>query len=287
MSQTSLLDKYPKITGIVTWLTASARRSAFEKVTSSEGCGWITESLSRCNWMDIATWFILISYAVRLPFFVRYLMNCRKEPAAKVACAHAEGKFSCYCYPLAAVIGKLTMLYFANTNALPAWSQISPQFDLVAKIGTALGGLSLLLLLWGHFSLSSSWSHSVLAQKNQKLRLDGAYRYARHPLYMVYALQAVAVLLISQNLLLGAACVPWVLHCFAKVRQEETLLIELFGQKYVDYMKAVPAFGPLARRLFKRDFGLTDSEQQAALKMHQEKLKKAGDAPSSSAGKTD
>jgi hypothetical protein len=152
MSQVSMLDNYPKLKGIVTWLTASARQSAFEKVTSSEGCGWITESLSRCNWMDIATWFILISYAVRLPFFVRYLVNCRKEPAANVACAHAEGKFSCYCYPLATVIGKLTMLYFANTNALPAWSQISPQFDLVAKIGTALGGLSLLLLLYIHFN---------------------------------------------------------------------------------------------------------------------------------------
>jgi len=252
------------------WIWSSADKSkqysrgVYENVSAPESCGWLQDVVAKLSWLDVTNLFILSTFLIRLPFLVRYFTS-NKLDTGKARCLHVDDRCK-FLLPLFALFAKIGTLYLANTGALPAWSQF-PVNDTVAKFGVLLGVVSLFSLLWIHCSLSASWSCCVAALKDQKLRVEGAYKYARHPLYVTYLLHSVAVFLISQNWLLGAAAVPWLAYSFSKVKREEVLMIEMFGQAYLDYMTRVPAFGPMC----KCEFGLTENERQAALKMHQEK----------------
>lgn len=281
MVNSSTIDRFPRLKSWFRWITFNKDKSIdyskgmFENMNPPESCGWLSEAVSKMSWLEVTNMLILTSFLVRLPFFVRYLMN-NKLDTGKMRCLHADDKSSIW-IPALSLLGKFGVLYLANSGSLPIWSQMSPVNDTVARFGTFLGAWSVVLMLVAHCSLSASWSCNVAALKGQKMRVQGAYRCMRHPLYVSYLVQALAVLLISQNWLLGIACVPYVLHVFSKVKQEEVLLIEMFGQKYLDYMQQVPAFGKLSLMVLKRDCGLTENERQAALKLHQDKQQQCKD----------
>jgi len=84
--------------------------------------------------------------------------------------------------------------------------------------------------------------------KDQALVTSGAYRYIRHPIYSAVLLIQSSTLLISSNWLVG---LPWiamtVIELGSRIKFEEALMIEFFGDEYRSYMKKT---GCLAPRLF-------------------------------------
>jgi len=248
-------------------------KSMYENISASHNSSFLQGNLSNLSWMEVANIFVLSTFIVRLPFIVKYFTDNRLN-TGKARSFHADSKMRMLA-PLLALVCKGITLYFANMGGLPAWSQMTPVNDRVARFGTFLAGLTLLSLVWIHCSISTSWSCCVSAQKKQKLSMRGAYQYARHPLYVNYLFQALSVFLISQNWLLGAINLPWVAYCFSRIKQEEVLMIELFGPSYVEYKQKVRAFGPFSRG--KCDCGLTPNESQAALQLYnarQEEMQK-------------
>lgn len=81
--------------------------------------------------------------------------------------------------------------------------------------------------------------------RTTKLVKSGLYSVIRHPLYLGWILMHLVAILFFQHWVviilegIGMVCVYFI------AIQEETTLIEKFGEEYVEYMKKVPRFNLL------------------------------------------
>jgi len=215
------------------------------------------DKVQQLNWQHISYLFILLAVAVRLPFIVNYLSK-NKTLTKKVSSVHSDTNKNRILLVLL-FLGTFEGLYLVD-KLNPSWAYLTlPPVDTVSYIGLGLGAIALGQLFYLHRTLGSSWSATVSVQKDHALKIQGPYSYARHPMYLNFLLHPIALLLMSQNWLLAAVFTPWVLYAASRVKREERLLIEEFGQTYVDYMQKVPAFGPLDK-LLGRNLGLSKAE---------------------------
>jgi len=167
-------------------------------------------------------------------------------------------------------------LYLVNTKYFP-WSQLSRTVnDNVSWFGVGLGVVTLLSQVYVHWSMGCTWSHFQASEKDHKLVICGAYQWTRHPMYLNFMLHPLVVLLISQNWLLALVYSPWVACALLRVKREERMLVDLFGQAYVDYMLRVPALGPF--QWLNQHCGLSHTEAQKVL-LVREHTKEKDSAP--------
>lgn len=127
--------------------------------------------------------------------------------------------------------------------ALPAWLRW-------AGVGLALAGFA--LLQWAHQALDRNWSDTPRLLKGQTLVTAGPYRWVRHPIYSAFLLIMSATFFLSANWFIG---VLWTgltaLEVQSRIRFEEALMVETFGDQYRAYMRTagglLPRFPGLPR----------------------------------------
>jgi protein-S-isoprenylcysteine O-methyltransferase Ste14 len=67
---------------------------------------------------------------------------------------------------------------------------------------------------------------------------SGPYRFIRHPIYTAFLLILGSTLLISANWLIGLAWISMtVLEVASRIGFEEQLMLEYFGDQYLEYSK--------------------------------------------------
>ena len=119
-------------------------------------------------------------------------------------------------------------LAFANLS-LPLWSR---------WLGVALAFAGFALLQWAQITLGESWSDTPRMLKEQSLVTSGPYQFIRHPIYTAFVLILGSTLLISANWLIGLAWLGMtLLEVASRIRFEESLMLEYFGDQYREYMK--------------------------------------------------
>jgi protein-S-isoprenylcysteine O-methyltransferase Ste14 len=88
------------------------------------------------------------------------------------------------------------------------------------------------------------WSNSY-AVKTEKLTTCGPYAFVRNPLYLGTLLILSGVVLMVQMYWVGIAALAAFTFAYARtVKNEETLLEDMYRQDYRDYKQAVPSFIP-------------------------------------------
>ena len=103
-----------------------------------------------------------------------------------------------------------------------------------------LGLITLCAGLWlffrSHADLGRNWSISLEIREQHALVQSGVYRLIRHPMYSSFFLLALAQLFLFQNWFAGAAGLLGVgiLYAF-RVRQEERMMRDSFGNEYLGY----------------------------------------------------
>lgn len=108
--------------------------------------------------------------------------------------------------------------------------------------------LVIFLIIAGFTLLISGYHYLPLSKRNNDFICQGIYRYIRHPIYasiIYFFYPAVALILRSWLLLLATFLVYLIFKIM--ITREEKCLIEIFGKKYLEYIKKVP---PLIPRLF-------------------------------------
>lgn len=76
--------------------------------------------------------------------------------------------------------------------------------------------------------------------KSNQLKTNGSYAFVRNPCYTACFLISVGALFMAHNLLLlFLPIVYWLEMTIVLKNTEENWLIELYGQKYIDYCKKV------------------------------------------------
>ena len=130
-------------------------------------------------------------------------------------------------------------LDFANYD-LPTW---------IGWLGTIIFAGSGALIWKTHRDLGRSWTPSLAFRDGHFLITDGIYSYLRHPMYSAHLLWGIAQMLMLHNWIAGFSFLIFVVpHYLSRVKEEEKMLIEQFGDEYVAYMKKT---GRLIPKLFK------------------------------------
>jgi len=127
--------------------------------------------------------------------------------------------------------------YIANPTWM-AWAAL-PFPAWLRWFGLVLAVLGFGLLQWAHGTLGRNWSDRPRLMKEQALVMDGPYRWIRHPIYTAFLLIMGATLFISANLVIGLCWLGMTAYeVFSRVRFEEALMAETFGDEYRNYKRS-------------------------------------------------
>ncbi|MFX0210999.1 MAG: methyltransferase [Candidatus Hodarchaeota archaeon] len=119
-----------------------------------------------------------------------------------------------------------------------------PLPSLIRWGGVGMAIIAIALTVWIHRTLGKQYSAKWEIQKDHKLITVGPYSRVRHPMYTTLNLFSISVSLITANLLLILLAISVAIPFFWIARAEEDILIEQFGEEYLEYMKITGRFFP-------------------------------------------
>jgi protein-S-isoprenylcysteine O-methyltransferase Ste14 len=133
------------------------------------------------------------------------------------------------------IYGASDWLDFANYS-LPAWA---------GWLGVVLIAGAVLVFWRAHADLGLNWSPTLEIREKHELVTRGIYGTIRHPMYASQWLWVLAQPLLLQNWIAGFInLLVFVPFFYLRVREEERLMLERFGDQYRTYMQRVGAVLP-------------------------------------------
>lgn len=139
------------------------------------------------------------------------------------------------------------IVLYALAPSLVVWAQL-PFPSWVRWTGVGLGILALPFLIWVGRTLGKHVSGDLELKEGHSLVRSGPYSRVRHPLYTVYFAFNAAMLLASANWLLMLLVIAGLLVLPGRIKAEEQMLIDQFGDQYRAYMKRTGRLLPRFRR---------------------------------------
>ena len=116
---------------------------------------------------------------------------------------------------------------FASTP-LPTWLRWG---------GGIIVCLGIILFGWAHQALGQNWTAILALSKGHEMVQNGPYRYIRHPMYSAFFVIGIGFGILSANWLIGLTWIGMtVLEVTSRIRLEEALMIEYFGDQYREYI---------------------------------------------------
>jgi protein-S-isoprenylcysteine O-methyltransferase Ste14 len=188
--------------------------------------------------MEVETIFRVMLPAIILAFAAHrgYYVKTQSKPEDATLKKREEGLISRIAGTLG-MIGFISMLAFTINPTWLEWADLSfPIWLRWTGVGIAMAGFA--LLQWSQVTLANSWSDTPRMMKEQTLVTSGPYRSIRHPIYTAFILILSSTLFISSNWLIGLCWAGMtILEVASRIRFEESLMVEYFGDTYREYMK--------------------------------------------------
>ena len=102
------------------------------------------------------------------------------------------------------------------------------------------GVMCLVIGLWlfyrSHADLGTNWSITLEVREQHRLITQGVYRRIRHPMYLALALYSIGQALVIPNWVAGPSnLIAFAILCALRVRAEERMMVEEFGDEYAAY----------------------------------------------------
>ncbi len=124
--------------------------------------------------------------------------------------------------------------------SLPLWTRWT---------GVGITGFSLAFIWWVHWALGIQSDTSLHTQADHKLISHGSYRWVRHPMYSSLFLMGLSWLLLTSNWFVGAPLMVSINSLMIiRVPNEEKILIDLFGNEYINYVQFTGRYLPRLKR---------------------------------------
>lgn len=172
--------------------------------------------------------FIILMIFIRMPHSTKYkkIEKYLSEKEKREKLLVALNGISMMFVPLIYVF--TGWLDFFKTN-LPDWIRI---------IGIVIIFLGLIFFWWIHKTLGENWSPVLEIRKGHKLITKGPYKYVRHPMYTLFYVFAIGLLLLVSNWFVGLfALLSWHLLYVIRVSTEEKMMLEQFGIEWENYCR--------------------------------------------------
>lgn len=126
---------------------------------------------------------------------------------------------------------------FPGTRILPFTLPLVGLADLLTLVGLGIA-------VWARLNIRGNWSGTITVKQGHELIRTGPYRYVRHPIYSALLLMLSGFAFINGT---ASALLGFSLICFGFLRQsrvEETILIQTFGESYIQYIRDVKSLIP-------------------------------------------
>jgi protein-S-isoprenylcysteine O-methyltransferase Ste14 len=172
-----------------------------------------------------------------------YYASKHKETAESTLKKREEGPAS----KLAGILGLVglaaLLAYIIKPNWV-SWASLPfPTWLRWTSLGLPATGFA--LLQWSQNALGKNWSDNPRMIKGQGLITSGPYRIIRHPIYAAVFLILGSTFFLSANWLIGLGWIGMIiLEVSSRIRYEESLMLEYFGNQYREYMKTTGRFLP-------------------------------------------
>jgi protein-S-isoprenylcysteine O-methyltransferase Ste14 len=119
---------------------------------------------------------------------------------------------------------------------LPTW---------MGWLGVVLMACALFVFTRAHMDLKSNWSPSLEIFESHTLVTSGIYKYIRHPMYASQWIWVFAQILLLWNWVAGPLDLLFFIPFYIlRVRAEEKMMLDTFGDQYREYMKKTGAVIP-------------------------------------------
>jgi len=144
-----------------------------------------------------------------------------------------------------ALHGLLLFLASLGLIVIPLFYILTPWLDFAdyhlltgaGWVGVAVFAAALCLLWRSHADLGDNWSPHLEIREEHSLVTQGVFRHIRHPMYAAHWLWGIAQALLLQNWIAGLAMLASFLPLYLwRVRREERMMFEHFGEEYCRYM---------------------------------------------------
>jgi protein-S-isoprenylcysteine O-methyltransferase Ste14 len=174
---------------------------------------------------------LIIAFVVHRGYYVR--KHGREENTLKKREEGLASKIA----GILGLIGLISILAYAINPSWLSWAALPlPYWLRWAGVGVALLGFA--LLQWAQHTLGKNWSDTPRMIKEQSLITSGPYHFVRHPIYTAFLLILGSTLFVSANWLVGFAWLGMtLLELASRIRFEEGLMLEYFGDSYREYME--------------------------------------------------
>jgi protein-S-isoprenylcysteine O-methyltransferase Ste14 len=121
------------------------------------------------------------------------------------------------------------------------------QADWIAAIlpaAIALGSVG--LFAWSTRTMGSNWSLLARTREDHSLVQTGPFALVRNPIYVaLFGMMCAVAIVLGHTINLIAAIPLYMIGTLMRIRIEERLLREMFGQAFDDYARRVKRFIPL------------------------------------------
>lgn len=112
-----------------------------------------------------------------------------------------------------------------------------PVVPVLSYLGIVVDIVCIWLFYRTHSDLGHNWSVSLDLRERHTLVTTGVYALVRHPMYSGFWLMALAQALLLPNWIAGpAGMVGFGILFFGRLRREEDMMIDAFGDEYRAYM---------------------------------------------------
>ena len=124
-------------------------------------------------------------------------------------------------------------IFISKTTFFPFY-----QSQAIQLLGVAFLLIGVAMRLMVISNLGKYFTVDVTIRKDHQLKTDGFYKYVRHPSYAFSLLTFVGLAVVLNNYISAIVLlIPVFVMFLRRINIEEEVLIEQFGQDYIDYMK--------------------------------------------------
>jgi protein-S-isoprenylcysteine O-methyltransferase Ste14 len=182
--------------------------------------------------------------AVFLAFVALRLTYHRKARRTMGKAEFKEGKLHIAVRLIFGIPFLLTLVAYMFQPEILSWAAL-PLPAWLRWIGLVMAAGSLPLFWWVHSALGSNFSGTLHVREEHTLVTHGPYRRVRHPMYTAFYIYLLGILFLTANWFIGGFFLTGLtVVVINRLKNEESAMVEKFGDRYLEYMKHTGRFLP-------------------------------------------
>jgi protein-S-isoprenylcysteine O-methyltransferase Ste14 len=143
------------------------------------------------------------------------------------------------------LIGILSIALIGQVIPEYYWNYLNYRAEWLTIVGELLLIISTIFTLWSRVILGIMWSGNAVIKEGHQLRINGPYRVTRHPIYTgILSMILGSILMNGFGLVIFLYFIIIVVLLKYKIRSEEKILTEEFGEEYQNYKSNTPQLLP-------------------------------------------